>query len=327
MNDDAIEAILAAIGRRPAVDAVRTERVREAARAAWQAELAIRTRRRRVLVFVSLAAAAIVVAAIGLASRSQWAGFDASAGLVVERIEGVPSAHRVGVSFRRSIGSLRVGSVVHAEVELSTATDARVSLRAPSGHSVRLDSGSTMRIDSDSSFTLTRGGIYVDTGVRRGPGSKSITIVTPIGTIDDVGTQFEARFEDGALAVRVREGEVTVRAAASSTTVRGGEVLTLDAAGRIERTGDPNARIPWAEAIAPSMAIEGRSLLEFLDWVARERGVGVRFTDPNLAKKAPSIVLRGSIDGMSLEEATRSVLSTCGLTPRFEKDVLVVISP
>jgi hypothetical protein len=72
------------------------------------------------------------------------------------------------------------------------------------------------------------------------------------------------------------------------------------------------------------MEIQGRSLQEFLDWIVRERGVRLQFTDTRVAGKAPAILLRGSIAGMTLEEATASVLATCGLTHRWERGTLFV---
>jgi hypothetical protein len=72
------------------------------------------------------------------------------------------------------------------------------------------------------------------------------------------------------------------------------------------------------------MDIEGKTLREFLDWVARERGVRIRFENPALEARAPSIVLHGSLDGMTLEQATETVFLTSGLTHRWDDRELVV---
>jgi hypothetical protein len=103
-------------------------------------------------------------------------------------------------------------------------------------------------------------------------------------------------------------------------------MLTLDASGRIVRTEEEGTGggWTWAEAIAPMMEIEGRSLLEFLEWVVRERGVRLRFADADVTGRAPTIVLRGSIAGMTLQQATASVLATCGMIHRWDDGALVV---
>ena len=65
-GDDRIEALLKSTGRRPAVSALRTERVRARARSEWQAEVA-RRRLPRVIVGTVALAAAVVVAVIAIA--------------------------------------------------------------------------------------------------------------------------------------------------------------------------------------------------------------------------------------------------------------------
>jgi len=207
-----------------------------------------------------------------------------------------------------------------------TGADARVALRAPSGHSLRLDSGTTLRVLSDRVFALERGAVYVDLRSDRARPETPLRIDTPVGTIEEQGTQFAVRFDGGALSLRVREGAVTLSAAAARSVTRAGQALTLDASGRITTTDDAGTGAGWAwvESIAPMMEIEGRSLLEFLDWVVRERGVRLRFADSGLEGRAPSIVLKGSIAGMTLEQATTSVLATCGATHRWDEGALVI---
>jgi ferric-dicitrate binding protein FerR (iron transport regulator) len=149
---------------------------------------------------------------------------------------------------------------------------------------------------------------------------------TPFGPVADRGTQFEARVHEGTLILRTREGSVTLRAAAGGLTVSAGERLEVGPGGRIDRSDEAptSPEWAWAASIAPSMAIEGRSLREFLDWLVREHGGRLEFDDPALAGRAPGIVLRGTIEGMSLDEALRSVSATCGVTSRWEGDILVV---
>jgi hypothetical protein len=237
-------------------------------------------------------------------------------GVSVERVEGLA---RTG-----SQSPLAVGAILARDSQVTTAAGARAALRAPTGHSVRLDVATTLRIASGGSFGLERGAIYVDSGPssHNGPG---IRIETPLGAIEDRGTQFAARF-DGGLTVSVREGSVAVATPSERLVAEAGQALRIDSSGRVTRTAASvaGADWAWAETIAPTMAIEGRTLQEFLDWVARERGVRVRFENVEIAAKAPGIVLNGSIEGMTLEQAAASVLATSGLTGRWEPGALVV---
>ncbi len=326
-DQDPIEALLKATGRRPPVPADRTDRVRVAAHAQWRREVARRDRRRVIAWGVSLATAAVVVTAVGLGIYSLRPSIAPElSGVRVERITNAAWTRHGSFSPVRSLVQLHEGSIVPRDSEVTTGADARVALRGPTGHSLRLDTGTILRVRSDRAFVLERGAVYVDCPGGSAVPQRSIRIDTPVGTIEDKGTQFEARLDGGSLSVRVREGTVTVQAPAERYVAHAGQALRLDASGRIERTEDAGGggAWTWAEAIAPMIEIEGRSLPEFLDWVVRERGARLRLDGAGLAGRAPTIVLRGSIAGMTLEQATSSVLTTCGLTHRWENGVLVV---
>lgn len=328
MNDhDLIEALLKATGRRPAVPADRTDRVRAAARDDWRHEVARHARRRRVRWGLSLAAAAVVVMVVGLGIRALQPSITPElSGIRVERVANAAWARTRSFPLFRSTVALHAGSIVSWGDAVTTGADARVALRAPSGHSLRLDTDTTLRVLSDRVFALERGAVYVDVRGDRAHAETSLRIDTAVGTIEDHGTQFAVRFDGGSLSLQVREGVVTLSAPAERSVAQAGQKLTLDASGRIMTTEDAGdgAGWSWAEAIAPMMEIEGRSLADFLDWVVRERGVRLRFADSGLAGRAPHIVLRGSIAGMTLEQAATSVLATCGATHRWDEGALVV---
>jgi FecR-like protein len=328
MNDhDSIEALLRATGRRPAVPADRMDRVRAAAHETWRRQVARGVMHRRIGWGVSLAAAAVVVLAVGLGIRALQPSIAPDlSGVRVERVANAAWTRARSFPLFRSEAPLHAGSIVSWGDAVTTGTDARVALRTPSGHSLRLDTGTTLRVLSDRVFALERGAVYVDLRGDRAHPETSLRIDTAVGTIEDHGTQFAVRFDGGSLSLQVREGEVTLSAPAERSVARAGQALTLDASGRITTTDDAGtgAGWTWVESIAPMMEIEGRSLLEFLDWVVRERGVRLRFADSGFEGRAPSIVLKGSIAGMTLEEATTSVLATCGATHQWDEGALVV---
>ena len=328
MNDhDSIEELLKATGRRPAVPADRTARVRDAVHTGWRREVARRARQRLIAWGVSLAAAAVVVVAVGLGIRALRPPITPElSGIRVERVANAAWARQPSFWLFRSKAPLHAGSIVSRGDEVTTGDDSRVALRAPSGHSVRLDTGTTLRVLSDREFTLERGAVYVDLQRGGGRAETSLRIETAVGAIEDQGTQFAVRFDGRSLALRVREGAVRLSAPAEWSVAHAGQILTLTASGRIVRTEDAGTGDgwTWAESIAPTMEIEGRSLLDFLGWVVRERGVRLRFADTGLAGRASAIMLRGSIAGMTLEQAMASVLATCGATHRWDDGTLVI---
>ena len=72
--------------------------------------------------------------------------------------------------------------------------------------------------------------------------------------------------------------------------------------------------------------LQGRSLHEFLDWMARERGLHLQYATSDLATTVRGTTLSGSVQGMTLDEALQSVLATSGLLHRAEAGLLTVSS-
>ena len=58
--------------------------------------------------------------------------------------------------------------------------------------------------------------------------------------------------------------------------------------------------------------------------MAREGGWTLRFADAAAARLAGEAVLRGTVAGLTPEQALAAVLPTCGLAHRFEGGDLVV---
>jgi ferric-dicitrate binding protein FerR (iron transport regulator) len=324
-DDHRIEALLRATGKRPAVSPERTRRVHDAARAAWQGEVRRRRTRRRVVRALVLAAAI----ALPLLAVWQWRSPTVPARgetVGVARIVNAAWIEQGRFALLRSRSALAEGASVTVGTTVSTDGDGRVSLRAATGASLRLDHFTTLRILSGRTFYLERGAIYVSTELGAASGAPSLRIETSLGTLEDVGTQFLARLGADSLSVQVREGTVRVSAGARTESAGAGQRISIDGSGRIGRSEDPRTDADWAwvEFGVRMIDIDGLPLSEFLDWAARERGGRVRYADPAIAQRAPSIVLRGSVAGMSLDRAIESVTATSGLAHRWEGRELVI---
>jgi ferric-dicitrate binding protein FerR (iron transport regulator) len=159
-------------------------------------------------------------------------------------------------------------------------------------------------------------------------GSRGFEVRTSIGTVRDVGTQFEIRLSETSLRVRVRTGLVEIRRregvvpthAGSETTVRSNGVDT-----RPVSTYGPDW--DWTAGLATAFEIEGHSLQAFLDHVTREEGWTLRYANPTLADAASRIVLHGSVEGLRAEDALGVALATSGLQYRLRAGELLVSRP
>ena len=114
MNDhDSIEALLKATGRRPAVPADRMDRVRAAALDDWRREVARRARYPVIRWGVSLAAAAVVVVAVGLGIRALRPSIPPGlSGIRVERVANAAGARQRSSALFRREAPLHPGSIV-----------------------------------------------------------------------------------------------------------------------------------------------------------------------------------------------------------------------
>jgi ferric-dicitrate binding protein FerR (iron transport regulator) len=229
----------------------------------------------------------------------------------VERLAG-------GVELRAANGGaqpLLAGARLLSGGSVGTAADGRVAVRLASGASLRLDTGSRLAFVSPASLRLESGAVYVDS-----QGGPSVVVETPLGRVEERGTQFEVRLAGGAVRVRVREGGVNLSATGGSWDAARGEELLLSAGGSLVRGSVPFHGAPWSwvQEIAPAFQLEGRTLGELLAWYARETGHGVAWGDPAEQRRALAVVLHGSVDGLSPDQALAAVLPTCGLAHRPE---------
>jgi ferric-dicitrate binding protein FerR (iron transport regulator) len=195
-----------------------------------------------------------------------------------------------------------------------------------SGHSVRLDVGTHVRILSEQALGLDRGVAYIDSGPRPAAPDVSLEIRTPLGVVREIGTQFEVKAEGDAVRVRVREGEVSLETGADRLRVAAGIEISVDLDGSTTRRRLPSyaPEWDWLGQVTPMMDLEGRSLREFLDWIGRERGWQIRFESGSVAASASEIILNGSIEGLTLDEALQAVLPTTGTSFHVEEGILTV---
>jgi hypothetical protein len=80
----------------------------------------------------------------------------------------------------------------------------------------------------------------------------------------------------------------------------------------------------WILEAAPSFALEGRRLGDYLDWIARETGLRMTYADPSILADRAAVVLHGSVEGLRPDETLRAVLPTCGLRHRIDGGLVII---
>lgn len=322
-DHDTLGALINTAGKRPAPPPEAYEQVFAAAHATWRAKLRARGRRRLVLALAASLAAVSIGGGllVGLGPGSQLPAV-ASAGIIQGDVRVLPPTEAGWRPLDRSTGPLVAGTRVQA-----TATG-RVALVLPGELSLRVDAATELTLHSARELELVRGTIYIDSGQRAA--AEPISVTTGFGVVSDIGTQFEVTATDASLRIRVREGAVRVDGGPVDVAVlgRAGEQLSLGADGLDRDPFSPfDAEWTWVETLADTPAVEGRSLMFFLDWVARETGRPVRFDAPATETRARTVVLHGSAEDLSPMQALDVMLATTDLDYRLHDDGAIVISP
>lgn len=335
-EEEEVQRLLESAGPRAEVPPEDLAAIKRVFRAEWQEHVRQRQARR----FSArsgrwLLAAAAAVALLAAANIVSWLRRPAPPGPLpwVARVESVTGV----VTARYSEGGgrpvqLRAGMEVVSETELQTAGAApgapgHAALRLADGSSLRLDAGSQVRLARAGPWFLVdldRGAVYLDSGA----GSQTVFVRTRLGNVRDIGTQFEVRLLEAgsALRVRVREGEVRVAKGGAAYPAVAGVELTLHADGEVTRRQVASHGTPWSWVLeaAPPMEIEGKTLEEVLDRVARETGWKIQYSDENLAASADSIVVHGTIGHLTPDQALDVVLPGAGLRYEVVDGVLVI---
>ncbi len=322
-QDDALGALIGAAGRRAMPPDEAYQDVYAAAHDAWQTKVRARRARNWQL------AAAASVAIIGIASAMivQLVPRDTTVVIAsVSVVQGNVTMRAPGSDTFERLSSLQTPIVTGAEIR--TANDGRLALQLAGSGSLRIDAASSVTIADTTDFWLAAGAIYIDSGDE--VLGRAFAIETPMGTVRDIGTQFEVATEPRSIRVRVRNGAVSISGSAAQADVFGsaGEQLRVAAGGNITRDAfSPYApEWAWVESLAGTPQIEGQTLVTFLDWVANETGRELRFDTPLTETQARGVVLHGDAAALSPLEALEVVLSTTDFTYALRDDGAIEVS-
>jgi ferric-dicitrate binding protein FerR (iron transport regulator) len=328
-SDVEVARLIRAAGSRPAPDAGRAARVRAAVEREWRAQ-ARRRRMRRLLKLTGGGVALIAaIATVFVAVRQRSSVTPPAMPPAATPIASVAAAHgavTTEIAGARTAAAA-VGQTIAAGSNIRTNGTSRATVTLADGGELRIDADTTVTLVDARTIHLERGAIYLDSGAST-PGS--FTVRTASGTVRDIGTRFEVRaglLRQGSggrgdrdlrvpLSIKVRDGAVQLERAGRIDRAAKGTALLAAADGTVStRSIDPFAADwAWTREAAPPFIVENATLEAFLQWVAREGGWTIEWSDA-LRQRARTTTLHGTIDGMTPAEALDAMLPTCGLSP------------
>ena len=313
--NDTVATLVRAAGRRSAPPDIAYQTVLAAAESVLDAKLRSR-RRRRIGAWLGAAAATLVAA---LALMTQMSAPTAPAVVVarMDRVDGIVETRARGASAWNAV--VADGRRLMSGTRLRTRPAAGAGLILDSGVSVRIAANTEVVLREAAGIELLQGVVYADTD---GSDSGRLVVMTPAGAVHDVGTQFEVRYVDAALRLRVREGRVLLQRESDRLVASAGEQLAVTPQGEYERAAlaPEHPDWAWAEALAPAPTIDGRPVSFLLEWVARETGRRVQYRDDTTAMAASSTVLHGKVGHLTPLAALDVMLATTDLAYTLRGD-------
>jgi ferric-dicitrate binding protein FerR (iron transport regulator) len=320
-HDDPIATLLRLAGRRPGVSDEVTDRVRSAVREEWLHQVRTRSRHR----WLATAAAVVALTAAGImtlrTTNHPTTRQTQVSPAIVATIQSVNGGAIRGD--RKTTVLLDEGAHAYTGDTIETAVGGTTALTWSSA-TLRLDGGTRLRLQTAHRLFLERGAVYIASGNV----PPHAVVLTPLGSVEDAGTQFEVRVTPDRVRIRVREGRVNLerdgaRHSAVATPSTGIE-LDDDASGTITQhsIARSGAEWEWVVRAAPPIRLEGRTLRDVVDAVGHERGVAVDYSG-DLARTSSSIQLHGAVL-LTPDEALAAALASAGLSARTEGDRLIV---
>jgi hypothetical protein len=330
MNDRGLTELLKLAGRRAVPDEHHQARARAAAQAEWK-RLARRRRWSRSL-WASATAAAVVTAVLAPAWISSHPAPPPGAGhaqavamadIEVATLQMVTGAITVTHRNDEATRLTGAGRRLRTGDRVETAADSRAMFILSGGTIVKVDLNTRVSLDRGV-LTLDRGALYLDAGPKAN--DRDVVVRTPLATVRHLGTLFQVRLDGSAVLVHVREGQVEMAAGGTKWRSGAGQAMRLTADLDLERhsIAADGPEWSWVAKLPRPFTLEGSTLRAFLDWASRELGLRWQYQDQSMHARFDSIVQVGAIDGLTAEEALKTVLEANGLSFRKTEGRLVI---
>ena len=323
VNDgDQIGRLLKLAGRRQMPDPADMRRAREAARTEWTVVVRRRAWRGRWRLGLGAMAAALCGIAAWVSLRAPTAPAVPADVATFHRVMGTVVV--TSVEGRRTVTG--PGIRLEPGSRLEIANDSRAALVLIDGTTISFDRATVAVFDEcPSRDARARRGVH---RLRTAPPAPSPRFGSKPPSVQSViwGRNSRCVSPPRRCAFACVKDWWPWSAAPRSGPTGAGEALVLAASGtpsreRIATTG-PEWR--WVHELSEPFVLEGATLQAFLDWIGREQGWRWEIADATLRARADRVVLHGSIEGLTPEEALSAVLPAAGLTWRREGTRLVI---
>jgi hypothetical protein len=321
LDEDTVAQVIRLAGRRPVAAHEARARVYAAVHESWRRNVTTTAPASRLMPWLAAAAALVGVAvgvtllrAPGEVANAAVANLQASRGELWIARAGSQTWEPVPAG----VAELRAGDA------LRTTGDGRAVLSLGPGASLRLNGDTSIVLNAADRIEVSQGTLYLDSG---GPRHEDAVthLLTPLGDVWDVGTQFELRTDPQALRIRVREGAVQFQGKDRDIHGEAGDEVLIPARGDTVRSriAPYDDAWSWVADLASFHAQGDYTAATLLDWVGRETGRSLRFDDPATQAHAETLLLHGA-EGLSPQDTLEVVAATTDLRYEVQTDTIVI---
>jgi hypothetical protein len=317
-GDDPIEALLEKAVPRPAPPDSVEQDIRAAVHAEWAA-VTKRRGRRRLAAGLAMAATVTLVLAVSLSGLHQ-AGVAPVDVAAIDKTVGTIYVQIGSSGEMEAVDTTRVRS---GEI-LTTGADSAAGLTWLGGGSLRIASDSRIEFRGADEIFLHSGTVYFDSSGMTA--DADFSILSAHGAVSHVGTQFLTRSTAASLVVSVREGEVSIDGTYHDQTVHSGQRVEMTGSSRptVTNTTGTGLEWQWVETVAPGISVDGLTVFEFLQWVAREIGHSLQFESDDAEALARNTLLKGTVNADPRTEL-RLRMMTVDLDARIDPQSAAII--
>ncbi len=208
---------------------------------------------------------------------------------------------------------------------IKTKRNNRLLVNLFNGNQFRVDENTHLLVASNNHLSLLAGRIYVDS--ESSAGHHQLTIETPLARVNHIGTQYSVAFVADELSVGVRDGLVLIKGDdLVESEVAKGRNLLLKSNGEVAYSNitsyDPMWY--WTQKITNGFSIQDKTLSDYLDWVSSETGYPIKWESETVRRKADSIKLSGSINGLLPVDSLDVILPTTRFNYSLDEDQIYI---
>lgn len=303
---DQIDQLLGQLGPRTQPDEQHSARHKQVVKAQWLK--AVKRRQQRIRMQWAMAASLVLIFTVSW--YTWWPSEQPKTPAVFGTLLAVNGPSQIKTP-GQAWQNTQMGQNLTVGSQLQTADGGQLSWLAADHSLISLAANTHIEVGAGH-IKLLEGQLYHDTD--QASVADPLSIITPLGAIEHIGTRYLVAHQNQQLAVAVRSGAVRLTptdGTNSEQQINSQQWVKLEADGpaQVQNISLHDPLWDWTFQALPAYDLSDKSLHEFIVWYAHQRGLDIDWQ--GLESSAKRVRLQGQIKNMSAEQAIQTVfLST-----------------